>query len=178
MSDIWEEYIKSVTKLKPSNKFVPPIDKIRFKSKDINITYTINRSLVNNSLVNNSSVNNSLKEFDRKSKRKFKSEAKLDLHGINLQNLDDILMNFCIKAIMYDFTYATIITGKGKGILKEHVINWLQHNTNYVTEYFEIKDSKNSCGSLGIHFKRLNKSRLNKPILNKLKLNKPKLNNL
>ena len=47
------------------------------------------------------------------------------------------IASFCSKCILYGMHYVTIITGKGKGILRNSVILWLKNNNQFVIEYFE-----------------------------------------
>ena len=94
--------------------------------------------------------------FSKKAKRRFQSEARFDLHDVS-GNLGGVLEAFCTKCMVFGFHYATIITGKGKGICKDFVIGWLKMNTKYVSEYFEIIDSQNACGAIGIHLRNIKK---------------------
>ncbi len=72
-------------------------------------------------------------------------------------NLNNILETFFSKCMLYELKYVIVITGKGKGILKNSVILWIKQNNQFVSEYFEIKDFRNECGSLGIHLRSLKK---------------------
>lgn len=137
--DEWNEYIQTIIPIKKSNRYVNPINKEKIAINDNNILNFTNR-------VN--TISNSI-NLSRTQKRKFKSEVKLDLHGIHPNLINDTITNFCTKAILYNFQFATIITGKGKGIIKQHVLDWIM-SSNLVSYYFEIKDSQRECGAIGI----------------------------
>lgn len=159
MSDSWDDYKKFVIPNK-TNKLIerslesPRIIKNRESNKLIK-----NQEFLSNLDNRNYSINIS----NAKNQKKFKSEASIDLHFImdikNKSNndLSNILETFFSKCILYGFNCVTVITGKGKGILKNSVILWLQKNSQFVSKYFEIKDSRRECGSLGIYLRSLDK---------------------
>ena len=57
------------------------------------------------------------------------------------------------KIIINNIKFITIITGKGRGIILTNTIEWLRSHTHLVSEYFEIRDSNNACGSIGVKLK-------------------------
>ena len=150
----WEAYKKFVVPNKKSKLFEKQIENPRIikNSESSNNKILNNQNFLSN--LSNSQYNTSI--ANKKIQRKFKSETSIDLHYIT-GDLNNILETFCSKCILYGMHYVTIITGKGKGILRNSVILWLKSNNQFVIEYFEIKDIRNECGSLGIHLRSLNK---------------------
>lgn len=150
----WEEYTKSVIPNKNSKLFIKKLESPRI------ITNRESTRLIKNQefLCNLNNKNYHISIADRKIQKKFRSEASIDLHYIN-RNLNTVLETFFSKCILYGFHYVTVITGKGKGILRNSVILWLKQNSQFASEYFEIKDSRQECGALGIHLKSLSKIR-------------------
>lgn len=148
----WEKYKKLVVPGKQDKLFEKSLENPRIiDNKESNKVIRTQEFL---SSLNNK--NYSINIVSKKVQKHFKSEAKIDLHYLH-GNLDDLLEKFFSKCILHEIHYITVITGKGKGILKQSVILWLQRNTQFVSEYFEIKDSRKECGSLGIHLRLLSK---------------------
>ena len=153
MSDIdWEKYKKSIIPNKNNKLFEESLRNPRI-IKNREVTKLVRTQVLLSNLDNR---NYKTSIANRKVQKHFRSEASIDLHYIN-GDLSNILETFCSKCILYGCHYATIITGKGKGILKNTVIMWFQQNSQFVSEYFEIKDMKKECGSLGIHLRYMNK---------------------
>ena len=148
----WEEYKKSVIPKRHDKLFERIIENPRIITNREVTKLARTQVLISN--LDNKIYQTNI--ANRKMQKHFKSEASIDLHYIN-GDLSNILETFCAKCILYGFHYATIITGKGKGIMKNAVILWLQQNSQFVSEYFEIKDMKQECGSLGIHLRSLKK---------------------
>ena len=151
MSDSWEEYKKYVTPNKTNKLFVKSLESPKIiKNRESNRLIK-NQEFLSN--LDNKKYNTNV--ADKTTQKKFKSEASIDLHFIK-DDLNNVLETFFSNCILYGFSYVTVITGKGKGILKNSVILWLQKNSQFVSKYFEIKDSKKECGSLGIYLRTLN----------------------
>ena len=148
----WEEYTRSVVPNKNNKLFINKLESPRI------ITNREKNRLVKNQefLSNLENKNYNINIADRKTQKKFRSEASIDLHYIN-SDLNIVLETFFSKCILYGIRYVTVITGKGKGILKNSVILWMKENSQFVNEYFEIKDIRQECGALGIHLKVLSK---------------------
>jgi DNA-nicking Smr family endonuclease len=89
--------------------------------------------------------------LSRIEQRRFKSESCLDLHGHNRNTMD--LEEFCINCIERGMKNITIITGKGEGILRKAVYNWIQDNPHMISGFFEIRDKSGGVGSFGIRLK-------------------------
>lgn len=148
----WEDYTRSVIPNKNNKLFINKLESPRI------ITNREKNRLVKNQefLSNLENKNYNINIADRKTQKKFRSEASIDLHYIN-SDLNIVLETFFSKCILYGIRYVTVITGKGKGILKNSVILWMKENSQFINEYFEIKDSRQECGALGIHLKVLSK---------------------
>lgn len=76
----------------------------------------------------------SIPVLEKHSARKIKANkipfsATLDLHGLSQSLAYERLKTFIFKNAQEDRRYLLIITGKGKGILKQAVLNWLHEDT-------------------------------------------------
>jgi DNA-nicking Smr family endonuclease len=91
-----------------------------------------------------------IKQLNRSEKRKFSSEATMDLHGCNTVTLAHTLESFCAKCITNGTKQVTIITGKGNGTIKQATLQWLLKNPNFIIGFFEIMDSICESGSFGV----------------------------
>ena len=142
MNSSWQEFTKQVKKLKRPNVFEREISKLRFSgTRRCDFAALQSR--------------HELVEFSRREQRNFRSEAKIDLHGATRNEIDKLLRNFCEQSIMYNFNKIIIVTGKGRGILRDEVMCWLRANTQFVLKYFAIKDARNSSGAIGVLLRRL-----------------------
>ncbi len=146
---LWNEYIRSVSPINNLNKYVSPLRKLKYSLNRSELGFLRQQQQLINSV---SYKNRDLTLFSRKQRKHFKSEARLDLHDIS-DEIDNVLAEFCTRCIIRDIRYITIVTGKGRGILRDRVTQWLRSHTQFVSEYFEITDSANACGSLGVHLK-------------------------
>lgn len=150
--DVWDEYKKNVSRLKDHNrvnlfeeylsKIVPSkiIErKIGFNEKyyDLNDGFKFPKG----SFI--------ISEMNRKERRKFRSESTIDLHGFS-RDIDSVLNNFCAKCIMLGVRNITVISGKGEGIVKSSVYNWIKNSSNFIISFFEIKDSRGESGAFAI----------------------------
>ena len=58
--------------------------------------------------------------------KKIETSATLDLHGLNIEDAKVSFLSFLDTCWKYKYSYVLIITGKGKGILKNAFIEWLK----------------------------------------------------
>ena len=58
--------------------------------------------------------------------KKIETSATLDLHGLNIEDARVSFLSFLDTCWKYKYSYVLIITGKGKGILKNAFIEWLK----------------------------------------------------
>lgn len=146
--DIWNEYKKSVEKIDRKNIFTPEI-KISRKQN-----FAIKTNRTQNSTVEFMNNRRSFKDVDiinlnKKDRKKFRSEATIDLHGYT-RKVDSTLEMFCSKCIVSNVKDITIISGKGEGIVKAAVLHWLNNHSEYVIGFFEIKDTLGESGAFGV----------------------------
>ena len=62
------------------------------------------------------------------STKKIETSATLDLHGLNIEDARVSFLSFLDTCWKYKYSYVLIITGKGKGILKNAFIEWLKED--------------------------------------------------
>ena len=60
--------------------------------------------------------------------KKIETNATLDLHGLNIEDARVSFLSFLDTCWKYKYSYVLIITGKGKGILKNAFIEWLKED--------------------------------------------------
>ena len=60
--------------------------------------------------------------------KKIETNATLDLHGLNIEDARASFLSFLDTCWKYKYSYVLIITGKGKGILKNAFIEWLKED--------------------------------------------------
>tara|TARA_B100000925_G_scaffold275214_1_gene241335 strand:- start:1072 stop:1530 length:459 start_codon:yes stop_codon:yes gene_type:complete len=60
--------------------------------------------------------------------KKIETSATLDLHGLNIEDARVSFLSFLDTCWKYKYSYVLIITGKGKGILKNAFIEWLKED--------------------------------------------------
>ena len=60
--------------------------------------------------------------------KKIETSATLDLHGLNIEDARASFLSFLDTCWKYKYSYVLIITGKGKGILKNAFIEWLKED--------------------------------------------------
>ena len=148
----WEEYKKLVTPNKNNKLFEKQLENPRIIKNRESTRLIKNQEFLSN--LNNKNYKTT--PADRKFQKSFKSQASIDLHYIK-EDLNNVLSRFFSKCILYELHYVTVVTGKGKGILRNSVILWLKNNSQFVSEYFEIKDSRKESGALGIHLRTLSR---------------------
>ncbi|MBQ8651256.1 MAG: Smr/MutS family protein [Alphaproteobacteria bacterium] len=90
---------------------------------------------------------------NRKERRKFKSEATIDLHGFS-RDVDSALNTFCYKCRIQKLKMITIITGKGSGIVKNFTQIWIEQHPEHIESFFQIKDSKMESGSFAVTLRK------------------------
>ena len=150
--DIWLDYVKGVEKLSKPNtvakfqaqRYIAPKGAMKKKNEFSDITAYFENKRKNHfetSILN------------KKERKKFRSEALIDLHGYT-REIDQVLENFCFKCIINNVRSVMIISGKGTGIVKAAVRLWLENNPHIVSGFFEIKDSLGESGSFGVRLRQ------------------------
>ena len=56
--------------------------------------------------------------------KKIKTNATLDLHGLNIEKARATFISFLDTCWKHKYSYVLIITGKGRGIIKSAFIGW------------------------------------------------------
>ena len=119
---MWELFTKNLNKFSKSNK-----NKIIFKSKKIK----------NNSKALPKLKLGEMSVLSKKNIRDFNKgnvfiENKLDLHGFNQEDAENLLEDFINQSIENGKRLILIITGKGKegeGVIKNNIISWLNNKS-------------------------------------------------
>ena len=60
--------------------------------------------------------------------RKIETDATLDLHGLNVEKAKVSFLSFLDTCCKYQYTYVLIVTGKGKGIIKNALLGWFEED--------------------------------------------------
>jgi DNA-nicking Smr family endonuclease len=140
--EAWYEYRKSVKEL-DKKTFRRPINRERIDVEKINK----NKGVVEKDWRSGQRA----VLLSRTEQRRFKSTACLDLHGHRRDTT--ALEEFCIKCMEKGIKNVIVITGKGSGILREFVYNWIHDNPHIISGFFEIKDQSGGVGSFGVRLK-------------------------
>ena len=95
----------------------------------------------------------SVNQLSCSERRKFKSQGEIDLHGYT-RDIDRTLAIFCAESILHNVNNVTIISGKGRGIVKSATEVWLRSHPEFVIAFFEIKDSLGESGAFGVKLRK------------------------
>ena len=119
---MWDLFTKNLNKFSNSNK-----NKIIFKSKKIknNTKELPNLKLGEMSVLSKKNI----RDFN---KGNVFIENKLDLHGFNQEDAENLLEDFINQSIENGKRLILIITGKGKegeGVIKNNIISWLNNKS-------------------------------------------------
>ena len=152
--EIWKEYSKNIDKLE-SNTISKKIHHHKISSF-VATEKTIQSKSIVASLPHFQTRILPISTFTKKEKRNLKVEAQIDLHGKFAEDVNIILQNFCLNCITKNIKTAIIISGKGNGIIRNEVNNWILNNSMFVAKYSAVKDSKNEVGSFCIYLRSKN----------------------
>ncbi|MDR1289393.1 MAG: Smr/MutS family protein [Holosporales bacterium] len=155
--DVWREYTKTVKKLASDEVVVPnrrPIQPKVRRSVDRFIQGYLESSTGLSSGQDMAPAHLRVLKLSRKERRNFEEEATIDLHGCN-RNISSLLMIFCLECIEKKLRNIVIISGKGEGILKNAVSEWLLSTPDIVIGYFEIRDESGSSGAFGVKLRNI-----------------------
>ena len=119
---MWDLFTKNLNKFSNSNK-----NKTIFKSKKIknNTKELPNLKLGEMSVLSKKNI----RDFN---KGNVFIENKLDLHGFNQEDAENLLEDFINQSIENGKRLILIITGKGKegeGVIKNNIISWLNNKS-------------------------------------------------
>jgi DNA-nicking Smr family endonuclease len=154
--DLWYNYVESVDK-KASNrgKVINPREPLPTKrNKESSRFFQKGAESVLVSIDDSRVIHHTLDviKLNRRERRNFAGEAVLDLHGSD-RNIFPHLTAFCLGCIENKLRNVIIISGKGEGVLKNAVLEWLLSNISLVVGFFEIKDTKGESGAFGVRLR-------------------------
>ncbi|MDR1234271.1 MAG: Smr/MutS family protein [Holosporales bacterium] len=149
---LWDEYKKSVKRLDKNTVVYRSI--ILIPSKKSENHGIDSEKLIEEFLQKKSSKSVfQIAKLNRLERKKFKAETTIDLHGFN-REISTIMKNFCINCIANKVRDVVVITGKGEGIVKQALVEWIMANSTIIIGYFEIKDTSGGIGSFGIRLRK------------------------
>jgi DNA-nicking Smr family endonuclease len=157
--DLWLEYSKSVKKLDKSRLQIGAnsINTLRIKKVKVIGDGSSYLSITNSLQPQTKSAGNfhsfQVDKLNKIERRNFKGEASIDLHGYRREEFPVIIESFCLKCVIHKIKNVIIITGKGEGILKKAVDDWLISNPNLIIGFFEIRDSSGGSGAFGVRLR-------------------------
>ena len=88
--------------------------------------------------------------------RKIKTNATLDLHGLNIEKARLAFLSFLDTCWKYKYSYVLIITGKGKGIIKNALIGWLNEDEIFplIVGYSNAHRLQGGEGAFVLHLRK------------------------
>ena len=88
--------------------------------------------------------------------RKIKTNAKLDLHGLNVEKARLAFLSFLDTCWKYQYSYVLIVTGKGKGIIKNAFIGWLKEDEIFplIVGYSNAHRLQGGEGAFVLHLRK------------------------
>ncbi|MDR0640749.1 MAG: Smr/MutS family protein [Holosporales bacterium] len=149
---LWHDYKKSVKKLDKSD-VVP-----RYYITPTRPKKTTEHGFDHDKIIDNFLQKKSpnavfqVVKLNRSERRKFGAEATIDLHGYT-REISVIMRQFCLNCIVNKIKDIVVISGKGEGIIKQALVEWILTNPLIVVGYFEIKDAKGGIGSYGLRLR-------------------------
>jgi len=88
--------------------------------------------------------------------RKIKTNATLDLHGLNVEKAKEAFLSFLDTCWKYKYSYVLIVTGKGKGIIKNAFIDWLKEDEIFplIVGYSNAHRLQGGEGAFVLHLRK------------------------
>ena len=88
--------------------------------------------------------------------KKIKIDATLDLHGLNIEKAKETFLSFLDTCWKYKYSYVLIITGKGKGIIKNALISWLKEDQIFplIVGYSNAHRLQGGEGAFVLHLRK------------------------
>lgn len=88
--------------------------------------------------------------------RKIKTNATLDLHGLNVEKAKAAFLSFLDTCWKYKYSYVIIVTGKGKGIIKNAFIDWLKEDEIFplIVGYSNAHRLQGGEGAFVLHLRK------------------------
>ena len=88
--------------------------------------------------------------------RTIKTNATLDLHGLNIDKARVAFISFLDTCWNYKYSYVLIITGKGKGIIKSAFMDWLKEDEIFplIVGYSNAHRLQGGEGAFVLHLRK------------------------
>ena len=88
--------------------------------------------------------------------RTIKTNATLDLHGLNIEKARVAFLSFLDTCWKYKYSYVLIITGKGKGIIKSAFMDWLKEDEIFplIVGYSNAHRLQGGEGAFVLHLRK------------------------
>ena len=88
--------------------------------------------------------------------KKIKTNATLDLHGLNIEKARVAFLSFLDTCWKYKYSYVLIITGKGKGIIKSAFMDWLKEDEIFplIVGYSNAHRLQGGEGAFVLHLRK------------------------
>ena len=88
--------------------------------------------------------------------RTIKTNATLDLHGLNIEKARGAFISFLDTCWNYKYSYVLIITGKGKGIIKSAFMDWLKEDEIFplIVGYSNAHRLQGGEGAFVLHLRK------------------------
>lgn len=167
--ELWEKVKDTVTPIHENQaKFDILIEKI-----DAKITPNIQKKLSEKNISKNYITPMDIEKFEFNNKKttqifdkniyskivkeKIKIQSKIDLHGLNQTEARMRVKKFIENSYNQNFKVSLIITGKGKGILKNSLSNWLnEDDISHMILFHKIAaDKHGGSGAFYVYYKKL-----------------------
>ena len=147
-TDIWKDFTKTVRELKNSNVLMR---EAYSKPEKIKIHKVDEVGIVLNSRAIRPGIK--VEQLSKAEIKKIKVGKSIDLHGCS-REIDEILVTFCARCILDNIYDLSIITGKGRGIVKAATEIWLKSHPELILGFFEIKDVMGESGAFGVKLRK------------------------
>ena len=88
--------------------------------------------------------------------KRLPTDATLDLHGLNIEKARVAFLSFLDTCWKYKYSYVLIITGKGKGIIKNALIGWLKEDEIFplIVGYSNAHRLQGGEGAFVLHLRK------------------------
>ena len=83
-------------------------------------------------------------------------DAEIDLHGLNRFEARDEIEKFIIQSINMGYRYINVITGKGSGVIKKTIIDFLHEESTfrYIIGYSNAHRKMGGEGAIVLHLRK------------------------
>ena len=83
-------------------------------------------------------------------------DAEIDLHGLNRFEARDEIEKFIIQSINMGYRYVNVITGKGSGVIKKTIIDFLHEESTfrYIIGYSNAHRKMGGEGAIVLHLRK------------------------